>query len=36
MRVGINGFDGTEPFYPAEDAALIIKLAPTIIEAEEE
>lgn len=30
-----SGFDGTEPFYSAEDAAQIIRLAPTIIEAEE-
>ena len=29
-------FDGTEPFYSAEDAAHIIKLAPTIIPASEE
>jgi len=29
-----SGFDGTEPFYSAEDAAQIIRLAPTIIEAE--
>jgi hypothetical protein len=28
-------FDGTEPFYSAEDAAQIIRLAPTIIPAEE-
>lgn len=28
-------FDGTEPFYSAEDAEHIIKLAPTIIPAEE-
>ena len=28
-------FDGAEPFYSAEDAAHIIKLAPTIIPAEE-
>lgn len=27
-------FDGEEPFYSAEDAAQIIRLAPTIIEAE--
>lgn len=26
-----SGFDGTEPFYSAEDAAQIIRLAPTII-----
>lgn len=31
-----SGFDGTEPFYSAEDAALIIRLTPIIIEAEEE
>ena len=30
-----SGFDGTEPFYSAEDAAQIIRLAPTIIESEE-
>ena len=30
-----SGFDGSEPFYSAEDAAQIIRLAPTIIEAEE-
>lgn len=30
-----SGFDGTEPFYSAEDAAQIIRLAPTIIKAEE-
>ena len=30
-----SGFDGSEPFYSAEDAAQIIKLAPTIIPAEE-
>ena len=30
-----SGFDGTEPFYSAEDAAQIIRLAPTIIQAEE-
>lgn len=28
-------FDGEEPFYSAEDAAHIIRLAPTIIPAEE-
>lgn len=28
-------FDGSEPFYSAEDAAHIIKLAPTVIDAEE-
>lgn len=28
-----SGFDGTEPFYSAEDAAQIIRLAPTIIQA---
>ena len=31
-----SGFDGTEPFYSAEDAAYIIRLAPTIIPAEED
>ncbi len=31
-----SGFDGEEPFYSAEDAAQIIRLAPTIIEAEED
>ena len=31
-----SGFDGTEPFYSAEDAAQIIRLAPTIIPASEE
>lgn len=30
-----SGFDGTEPFYTAEDAAQIIRLAPTVIPAEE-
>ena len=30
-----SAFDGGEPFYSAEDAAQIIRLAPTIIEAEE-
>lgn len=30
-----SGFDGENPFYSAEDAAQIIRLAPTIIEAEE-
>lgn len=30
-----SGFDGTEPFYSAEDAAQIIRLAPTIIPASE-
>ena len=30
-----SGFDGTEPFYSAEDAAQIIRLAPTIIPAED-
>lgn len=30
-----SGFDGTEPFYSAEDAAQIIRLAPTVIPAEE-
>lgn len=29
-------FDGTEPFYSAEDAAQIIRLAPTVIPAEED
>ena len=29
-----SGFDGSEPFYSAEDAAQIIRLAPTIIEEE--
>ena len=28
-----SGFDGTEPFYSAEDAAQIIRLAPTVIPA---
>ena len=31
-----SGFDGTEPFYSAEDAAKIISLAPTVILASEE
>lgn len=31
-----SGFDGTEPFYSAEDAAQIIRLAPTVIPASEE
>ena len=31
-----SGFDGIEPFYSAEDAAQIIRLAPTIIPASEE
>ena len=31
-----SGFDGTEPFYSAEDAAKIISLAPTVIPASEE
>lgn len=31
-----SGFDGTEPFYSAEDAAQIIRLAPTIIPESEE
>lgn len=31
-----SGFDGEEPFYSAEDAAQIIRLAPTIIPATEE
>lgn len=26
-----SGFDGSEPFYSAEDAARIIRLAPTVI-----
>lgn len=30
-----SGFDGSEPFYSAEDAAQIIRLSPTIIQAEE-
>lgn len=30
-----SGFDGTEPFYSAEDAAQIIRLAPTVIPASE-
>ena len=30
-----SGFDGAEPFYSAEDAAQIIRLAPTIIPVEE-
>ena len=30
-----SAFDGEEPFYTAEDAAQIIRLAPTIIESEE-
>lgn len=30
-----SGFDGSEPFYSAEDAAQIIRLSPTIIPAEE-
>lgn len=30
-----SSFDGEEPFYSAENAAQIIRLAPTIIEAEE-
>ena len=29
-----SAFDGEEPFYTAEDAAQIIRLAPTIIESE--
>ena len=29
-----SAFDGEEPFYTAEDAAQIIRLAPTIIEAD--
>lgn len=31
-----SGFDGTEPFYSAEDAARIIRLAPTVIPADKE
>ncbi len=31
-----SGFDGSEPFYSAEDAAQIIRLSPTIIPASEE
>ena len=31
-----SGFDGSEPFYSAEDAAQIIRLAPTIIPTNEE
>ena len=31
-----SGFDGEEPFYSAEDAAQIIRLAPTVIPASEE
>lgn len=31
-----SGFDGEEPFYSADDAARIIRLAPTIIPAEKE
>ena len=31
-----SGFDGMEPFYSAEDAAQIIRLAPTVIQAEED
>lgn len=31
-----SSFDGSEPFYSAEDAAQIIRLAPTIIPGEEE
>lgn len=31
-----SGFDGEEPFYSAEDAVQIIRLAPTIIGAEED
>ena len=30
-----SGFDGEEPFYSADDAARIIRLAPTVIPAEE-
>ena len=29
-----SGFDGTEPFYSAEDAAQIIRLTPTVIPAD--
>ena len=31
-----SGFDGEEPFYSAEDAAQIIRLAPTVIPASED
>ena len=31
-----SGFDGEDPFYSAADAAQIIRLAPTIIPAEED
>jgi hypothetical protein len=31
-----SGFDGEEPFYSAEDAVHIIRLAPTVIQATEE
>ena len=31
-----SGFDGTEPFYSAADAAQIIRLAPTIIPADKD
>ncbi|MBR3262830.1 MAG: hypothetical protein IKF93_06930 [Lachnospiraceae bacterium] len=31
-----SGFDGEEPFYSAEDAALIIRLTPTVIPADNE
>jgi len=31
-----SGFDGTEPFYSAEDAAQIIRLAPTVIPSNKE
>lgn len=31
-----SGFDGEEPFYSADDAAQIIRLAPTIIPADRE
>ena len=31
-----SGFDGEEPFYSAEDAALIIRLTPTVIPADKD
>ena len=31
-----SGFDGTEPFYSAEDAAQIIRLTPTVIPADKD
>ena len=31
-----SGFDGEEPFYSAEDAALIIRLNPTVIPADKD